>query len=284
MNCQSAREILPELLDSRTAATAHLEARAHLASCPDCQREFAALTQTASALDAMPTPPPSPRLRKNFYAMLEEEKHSAASVRAAAEREHHARRASLWRWIISPLAAGALLLLGFLLGRHALPSAISSTPATGDSTKAEIADLREQITQQNKQIAKMTNVLANQFVQQQQNPANDRLKDVLAKAKSADANDKILDDLVLALTFDPNANVRLRALEALYPHAERDVVRAGVLAALPREQNALVQLEMIDFIASTQDQNATPVLEKLSSDESADRDVRDAAKLALAQF
>ena len=41
-----ARERLP-ILDRRTAATDHLEARAHLASCPDCQREFAAFSQTA---------------------------------------------------------------------------------------------------------------------------------------------------------------------------------------------------------------------------------------------
>ncbi len=107
MNCQRARDVFPELLDSRTAATAHLDARAHLASCPDCQREFAALSQTASALDAMPLPAPSPRLRQNFYAMLEEEKHSAASVRVVAAREERARRASLWRWVLSPLVACA---------------------------------------------------------------------------------------------------------------------------------------------------------------------------------
>src|SRR4051812_49802899 len=105
MICQRAREVFPELLDSRTAATAHLDDRAHLANCPDCQREFAALSQTASALDAMPTPQPSPRLRKNFYAMLEEEKHSAASVRVVAQREHRARRRSLVRWVLSPVLA-----------------------------------------------------------------------------------------------------------------------------------------------------------------------------------
>src|SRR4051812_21132185 len=114
MNCQRARDVFPELLDSRTAATAHLDARAHLANCPDCQRDFAALTETATALDAMPIAPPSPRLRQNFYAMLEEEKHSAISVRAVAAREHRARRASPWRWILSPLVACALLVLGFL--------------------------------------------------------------------------------------------------------------------------------------------------------------------------
>jgi hypothetical protein len=94
----------------------------------------------------------------------------------------------------------------------------------------------------------------------------------------------VLEDLIFALALDPNANVRLRAIEALYSHAEREVVRAGVLAALPREQNPLVQLELIDFVATAQDYNATPVLEKISADESADRTVRDAAKLALARL
>src|SRR4051812_31468483 len=106
MNCQKAREAFPELLDPRTPATASLEARTHLASCPDCQRDFAALTQTAAALDAMPSPQPYSRLRRNFYAMLEEEKHSAASVRVVAQREH---RVSLWRWLLAPVAAAALL-------------------------------------------------------------------------------------------------------------------------------------------------------------------------------
>lgn len=282
MNCQCARETFAELLDSRTAATAHLEARAHLASCPDCQREFAALTQTATALDAMPTPPPSPRLRQNFYAMLEEEKHSAVSVRAVAEREHRARRASLWRWVLSPLVACALLALGFLLGKRTAPAASSLAP--DDATKRELVALREQMAQQNTQINKMTQLVGYSILQQQQNPANERLQDVLLAARAEKPSDKVIDDLIQALTLDPSANVRLRAIEALYAHAERAVVRAGVIAALPREQNPLVQLELIDFVATAQDPDATPVLEKLAGDEATNTNVRDAAKLALAQL
>ena len=279
MNCQRAREVFPELLDHRTAATAHLDARAHLASCPDCQREFAALTQTAHALDTMASPPPSPRLRKNFYAMLEEEKHSAASVRAVAEREHRARRASLWRWVLSPLAACALLALGFALGKRAVPAQASRNEASGESIamQTELKKLREDMQ-------KMSTAIAYQIYQQQQGPANERLRDVLTAAKAEAPSDKVLDDLILALTFDPSANVRLRAISALQPHAERDVVRTGVLAALPREQNPLVQLELIDFVAGTQDPDATPVLEKLAADEAADVSVREAAKFALAQL
>ncbi len=289
MNCQRARDAFPELLDNRTATTALLEARTHLAGCPDCQREFATLSQTATALDVMSTPPPSPRLRQNFYAMLEEEKHSAASVRVATEREHRARRASLWRWVLSPLAACALLLLGFVLGQRRGPAA---SPGSGDdSMKQVVASLQstiarqgDQLTRQNAQIEKMTTLVGYSILQQQQNPANERLQGILAKAKDATPTDKDIDAIIQALTLDPSANVRLRAIEALYAHVERDVVRAGVVAALPREQNPLVQLELIDFVATAQDRNAAPVLEKMAADEATNGSVRDAAKRALAQL
>lgn len=289
MTCQNARDVFPELLDHRAPPTTHLEVRAHLANCPDCQRDFAALTQTANALDAMPTPPPSSRLRQNFYAMLEEEKHSAANARVAADHERRTHRVSIWRWL-APLAGCALLALGFFAGQHSQPVANSSAQAgivpalADDATKHEFVALREQISQQRQQLDKMTTLVGYSILQQQQNPANARLKDVLAAARSENANDRVLDDLIQALTFDPSANVRLRAIEALYPHSERATVRAGILAALPREQNPLVQLELIDFVASAQERDATPLLERISADEAADRTVRDAAKLALAQF
>jgi HEAT repeat protein len=112
----------------------------------------------------------------------------------------------------------------------------------------------------------------------------DLAQDVLAAARSENVNDKVLDDLIQALTLDPSANVRLRALEALFPHADRATVRAGVLAALPREQNPLVQLELIDFVATSQNHDATPLLEHISTDETANGTVREAAKIALAQL
>lgn len=273
MNCQRTRDIFPELLDHRNPSAAHTEARSHLAACPDCQREFAALNQTAAALDTMPTPQPSPDLRKNFYAMLEEEKHSAASACAAAARTRRSRGTSIWRLVFAPLAGCALIALGFVAGRQAAPVQVASDTAT----RAELKKLQDQMT-------KMGQLVGYTLLQQQQGPANDRLRGVLASAREVNPSDKVLDDLISALAFDPNANVRLRALEALSLHAERDLVRAGVLAALPREQNPLVQLELIDFVATAQDRSATPVLEKLADDESANGTVRDAAKLALAQF
>ena len=278
MNCHAAQALFPELLDRHTPADAHADVRAHLAGCPECQRQFSELSQTLAALDAMPDPTPTPRLRQNFYAMLEEEKHSAV---AFAQSARPARRSlGVIGWILSPLAACALVALGFVAGtRSAAPAA-----GAGEATQHELASMRQQIAKQNEQLGKMTQLVGYQLLQQQQGPANDRLREVLASANTEKPDDKVLDNLISALAFDPSSNVRLRALEALYPHAGRAAVRSSVLASLPREQNPLVQLEMIDFLAAARDRDAAPVLTKLSQNESLDRSVRDAARRALAQL
>lgn len=277
MNCQRVREILPELLDSsprRAASEGAAEARAHLATCPACQRDFSALTQTAAALDAMPTPEPSPRLRKNFYAMLAEEKlATGASPSPAAAAPAQPARPPLWRTLLAPLAACALVAMGFFAGRQTTPAHLVADA----QTRSELKKLQEQVN-------KMGTLVGYSLLQHQQGPANDRLRGVLAAARAEAPSDRVLDDLVSALAFDPSANVRLRALEALSPHADREVVRAGILAALPREQNPLVQLELIDFVAAAENRAAAPALQKISLDESTDRSVRDAAQRALARF
>ena len=282
MNCQSARETFAELLDSRTPATAHLEARAHLANCPDCQREFAALSQTLTALDQLPIAPPSPQLRRNFYAMLEEEKHSAASTLAAAERRARSRRFALLGWILGPVAACALVALGFVGGRATAPHSSTTVPtvAADTETKRELQDLRAKVDR----LDAMNQLVAATFQGQQQQPATDRLRVVLTSAAQENPTERMINELIASLALDSSANVRLRALEALYPHADRDVVRAAVLTSLTREANPLVQVRMIDFLAAARDHEAKSTLEKMLVNEQVDQTVRQAAKNALAQL
>jgi hypothetical protein len=276
MNCSRAREVFPELLDRRTPATAHLPERTHLAACPECQRDYASLAQVDGLLDAPPTLAPSPRLRQTFYALLEEEKNSAASARAVATREHHRRTARLWRWILSPLAACALLALGFLAGTRFQPS-----PA---ATPASVADTQRKLAELQRQVDSMGQLVGYSLLQQQQRPTTDRLRGVLASAADTQPSQRVLNELISALALDPSAHVRLRALDALFPHLEQEVVRAGVLACLTREENPLVQVSMIDFLATARDATARPAIESLSHNHNADRSVREAARRALAQL
>jgi hypothetical protein len=292
MNCARIREQLPSLLDDRLATAAAREIRAHLTGCPECEREFATLNQTLNALDAVPAPTPSPRLRARVYAAIAAEQHAlrhpataAAEPIAPASAKAPVRFGrSLWFWLVQPLAAAALLVLGFTLGHRtasapAAPPAIAAAtqPADATATQRELADLR-------KKVDTMSQLVGYSLLQQQSRSSNDRLRGVLTSAAVAQPDDKTINDLIGALAFDPSANVRLNALEALYPHAGQEVVRAGVLTSLPREQSPVVQVSMIDFLVAARDREATPALQKLSANTQADINVREAAKRALTQL
>ncbi|HVU22574.1 MAG TPA: zf-HC2 domain-containing protein [Opitutus sp.] len=280
MNCSQAQDRFPELLDGRLAAADTAAVRAHLAACPDCQREYSSLAQTLAALDQLPAAKPGPRLRTHFYAMLEEEKNSAASLRAAAARQRHAARVALWRWILTPLGAAAVALFAFLAGtRYSAPGAV---PAADAATKARIERQEKQLADMQTKLDTVGQLVSYSLLQQRS--TSERLQGVLATLDQRNPNQRVLSDLIASLALDPSVNVRLSALDALYPHANQKLVRAGVLASLPREQNPLVQVAMIDFLVAARDHDATPELEKLSRDDTIDRAVRDSAKRALAQL
>lgn len=273
MNCTEAQEHFADVLDSRLTTTDTAAVRAHLASCPDCQREYSALAQTLAELDALPAAKPGPALRKNFYAMLEEEKNSAASIAAAAARQRHNSRVSLWRWILAPVAAGALALGGFFAGTRFAPPA--PAPGLDPATKQELAELRARVDS----VGQLVGISL-----LQQRSTSERLQSVLATLDQKNPDQKVISDLIGSLALDPSTNVRLSALDALYPHASQPIVRSGVRATLPREQNPLVQVAMIDFLVAARDRDAVPELERLARSETINQAVRDAAQRGLAQL
>lgn len=278
MNCTQFRERLDELLDPRNLTLTTDAVRSHVDGCPACQRELAELRQTLAALDTMPTAKPSPHLRANFYAMLEEEKHLATSVAHHAPRTRTIRKSWSfhWSWILSPIAACCLLALGFVAGQRSVPAPTAEVaPSSDDATKRQLAELQHKVDSMGQ--------LVNYSLLQKQ-PANERLKGVLATQDMTSPNDQVITQLIGALALDPSTNVRLTALESLYPHADKDVVRAGVLASLSREQNPLVQVAMIDFLVAARDREAVSTFEDLSRKDNIDRSVRDAARRAIAQL
>lgn len=277
MTCSQAQDRFAELLDGRLAEADLASVRAHLAACPECQREYASLAQTLAALDQLPAARPSPRLRANFYASLEEEKNSAASIRAAVTHRQRAERISLWRWILSPAVAIAIALGAFHFGtRYATPAPVSAPIASSDAeTKRELAEMR-------KKLESIDQLVGISLLQQRS--TSERLQTVLASLDQTNPDPKILSNLIGSLALDPSVNVRLSALDALYPHADQQLVRDGVLASFPREQNPLVKVAMIDFLVAARDRNAAPELEKLARDETIDIAVRNAAKRGLAQL
>jgi len=278
MNCQRVQDSFIDYQDGSLPADESAELRAHLTSCPVCQREWSALQEITSKLDTLPSAPePSPRLREQFYAMLETHQREAdapspfALARSRIDRFFAALLPS--QPALQFAFALALLVGGLFAGRHYLAPKTDLSSET--QAKAELAALRAQVNS-------MGQLVTYSLLQQQS--TSERMRTVLATMDLKSPDRKVLTDLVGSLAFDPSINVRLSAVEALAQHSDDSLVRAGVLSALPRETAPLVQVAMIELLATARDEAAKPVFEKLSRDEALDRNVRDAARRALASL
>jgi hypothetical protein len=265
MNCQSCHERMAELTDARLDPRSAEQVRSHIEGCAECRAEFEALGSTLAALDALPSSPPSHRLRAAVMGHIETEKLTqrnragwASSIRAAAS----AREAHRPRWvpaILQGLGVCALVFLGFFLGERT-------------ATERQLAALRARVD------------TMGQLVEQsvlQKRTTGDRLETVLTAGTVKKPDERVIDGLINSMAFDPSVNVRLNALTELYSHADQEVVRAGVLACLPREGNPLVQVAMIDFLVATKAREASPELTRLAADAKTDDDVRDSARRAI---
>jgi anti-sigma factor RsiW len=277
MNCSRVQESFIDYQDGTLPAADATALRAHLASCPTCQREWSALQELTRKLDALPaTEEPSPRLREQFYAMLETHQRDADSVSPFA-----LARGTLDRFFAALLPAQpalqfafslALLAGGLFAGARYFQTP-APVPAVDSTAKQEIAALKSQMQD-------MGSLVAASLLQQKS--TSERLQTVLATMDLKSPDRRVLTDLVGALALDPSVNVRLSAIEALTPHANEAVVRNGLLAALSRESAPLVQVAMIELLASVRETGATPLFERLSRDETADKDVRESARRGLA--
>jgi hypothetical protein len=276
MNCQRIQESFSDYQDGSLPAAETAALRAHLAGCPACQREWSAWQDFTGQLDTLAgTPEPSSRLREQFYAMLETHGSEVATSNPFAPARSRLERffATLLPTQPSLQFAFSLALLcgGLFAGQLFLAKPMASLPAD-NSAKEELAALRAQVNS-------MGQLVTYSLLQQQS--TSERLRAVLATMELKSPDRKVLTDLVGTLVFDPSLNVRLSAVEALAQHTDDDLVRAGVLSALPRETAPLVQVAMIELLATAGDQAAKAVFQQLSHDETLDRNVRDAASRAL---
>jgi hypothetical protein len=279
MNCQRVQETFVDYQAGTLSAAESAAVREHLKTCLTCQREWAGLQETLLQLDRLPPEEPSDRLRTNFYAMLDTHLRQAREPSPFAQMSHRLDRffenLVPTRPALQFALSTVLLVTGIMVGARYLQPAAPPPVAPDPATKSQLAELQQKFDS-------MSQLVAYSLAQQQ--PANTRLQQIAATLAHGDADAKTLAGLVSTLAFDPSTNVRLSALEALYAHADRPLVRQGVLASLPRENSPLVQLAMIDFLTSVRDRDAAPAFEALTRDAAIDIAVRDAAQRALVQL
>ena len=272
MRCEEVRQRFAEYLAGSLDASVAQELEQHVASCAECQAEYAGVEALWKALGEVPVPAvPSNRMRERFSAML-------AAERAAADRRPASRqdRGRAWRptfWPGEPLVqmalAASLLIVGVIAGR-ALPSRQVQQQAPVPSS--EIAEVRTELRD-------MRQMLTLSLMQQQS--ATERLRGVSWTAQIDQPGNEVVSALLDTLLHDPNVNVRLAAVDALRRFSDRADVRLGTKRAVADKTSPLLQVAVIDFMIDTRDPQAPALFRTLAQDGSLDDQVRGRAQWGL---
>jgi hypothetical protein len=250
MECEAARAQLADRLTGELAPAASAALDEHLRSCPTCEIEAGNVADTWTLLGDIPA----------AHA-------DSAAMRARFDRILHASTAAQRPWMAHGLqtaAAVILVTLGFLAGRETVPSP-APDPALGE--------LREELraTRQMVSLALL-----------QQPSASERLRGVTYTSQIDRPGGEIVNALIDTLLHDPDANVRLRTIDALKPFADRNNVRRAAVDALTGPASSpLVQISLIDFLVETNDRDSTPSLRRLANDTMVDKAVRARAAWGL---
>jgi hypothetical protein len=265
MNCEQAKERLPDYLAGSIGGKAEQEIVAHLGICEVCRQD----AEAWAALGLMRAEQPGPELRERFDAMLAAYQQGVEAGRARRPRFSFGAWLESW-WPQRPAwqfaVAMACLVLGLGVGRYA-----TQGPAPG----GEMARLREEVHNTRQMVA--VSLL-------QQQSATDRLRGVDWSYRLQQPDTQVLAALLDTVKHDDSVDVRLAAVDALRRYAAVPMVRQGLIGALRGKQSPLVQIALIDAIVELRARDAASVLEELKSDTAVNEAVRQRADWALQRF
>jgi anti-sigma factor RsiW len=267
MTCEKTQEKFADYLTGDLDETGRAEVRTHILGCAACREDLENLTVIWAKLGVLPEEQPGGAVRTRFYTMLEEYKD-----RLDAERKAAAARPRLADWFTFRRPAFAASFSAFLLllgvGAGWLLNGGRGGGERYASLSREVQDMRQQMAQS----------LLNQP------SASERIQGVGYTAEVEDPSDTTLAALFKAVDTDPNPNVRLAAVDALYLFRDRPGVRESLVRSLAIQSYPLVQVALIDFLVEVREARAAEALKKLIDSGDLSPEVKKRAEDGLKQI
>jgi len=270
MTCQQITELFPDYLLGNLNEAAAAEIQPHLDSCTACQKEAKSLRAIWTKLESLPSEQPSEAMRPRFYAMLEayqqglQHSHSAPRLRDVVN-------GWLERWWPKQPAfqfafAVVLLIAGLFVGNRLNAPARDSGELV--TLRNELHSMRELMT----------------LTLLRQESPSERLQGVSWVENMDKPDNELLSALLHRLDYDPNINVRLAAVGALYLFVNQPLVRQGLIQSLARQTSPLVQIALIDLIVEMREKQATAALKQLIMNDKINADVKQRAEWGIQQL
>ena len=285
MNCELAHERIVTAAYGELPDEQIHELERHMTACPDCHSDREQLMALKLLADAHPVMEPPANLVARSRLRLEEALDRLPPKRWY-ERLTQRMTNNFASIQAAPIAACLLLVVGAGAGTlgsyeymqtRAAHAALAGQVGQASPTKvdpeatAEIASISSIVRQPNSEIV---DVSYNQVVPQHMQGSLDdpKIRELLMVASQNSTSSNVRDDsvgllaaecraghsctaagirdvLMVALRYDKNAGVRLKALDGLQPYVAEDTrVRDAVLEALLNDQDPRVRSEAVNII------------------------------------
>lgn len=263
MTCEKTQEKFADYLTGDLDETGRDDVRTHILGCAGCREDLENLTVVWAKLGVLPEEQPSSALRGRFYAMLEEEKKTS---RPAPLRSRWAEWFTFRRPAFAASFSAFLILLG--LGAGWLLNGGGAGGERYASLSREVQSMRQQVA---------LSLLS-------QPSASERIQGIGYSAEVENPDGTTLAALFRAVDTDPNPNVRLAAVDALYLFRDRPGVRESLVKSLSAQTYPLVQVALIDFLVEIREQRAVDALKRLIEAGELTPEVKERAEQGLKQM
>jgi len=270
MNCLKIKEKYPDYLTGELNPKEKEDIQAHIARCDSCREELESLSATWTKLGVIQEEQPGPEVRTRFYTMLEAYKQGMGQDKAPSPVKMFFNNLGEHLWPKRPALQFSLSLAFLVVG---LAAGYFITAGGPDS--ADLVQLRDEVQS-------MRQTLAVSLLDK--SSPSDRLRGVSMSYGMEEPETKMIDALLDTLDTDPNVNVRLAAVDALYLFHDYPEVKKGLIHSLSKQSSPLVQVALINLMVTMRERQAAEALKTLIQDKELTPEVREHAEQGLEQL
>jgi hypothetical protein len=247
-------------LNGEIEAADKLVLEKHLSGCSVCGLELLQMQQLHQQMATLPVAEPDMQLmHAQFHDMLSEYKQATGKNKSSWLSRLKEYMQIHWHPSYAlQLAMGLVLLLIGWAGGYMFQARSTTDSQQIGQLASEVQQMRE---------AMLLTML-------EQPSATDRLKAVTYTDELDQVDDKVIKALLQTLNNDPNVNVRLVTVEALFKLADHPSVREGLIQSITRQESPLVQIALADVMVALQEKKSVNAFKELLKNKDIDLAVK----------
>ena len=256
MEKEKLESLLIDYIDNRLNEADTRITEQELLQNADARKLYDELKEVMLLMEESPELQPTDGLRDNFKRMVGEAGAASSKTQAIFFRPAFYRVA----------AAIALVVVSGFLGfwiseRNSRQDRIADMEREMEGTRQQLAETRKMI------FGMLENELS----------ASQRIKGVNVAMEMSHADDEVVKALMQTMLSDRNTNVRLAALEALSQFQHDPDVRKGLIDALSKQTDPMVQIRLIQLMVQMKEKDVVNDLQRMVDDAETMKAVKDEA-------